>query len=226
MNKISFYDFIDALKIWREGKSMSPSGRHLGHCKCLFMNNNRKMTTTYYWRLCGQEDSYGMCMVNNGKLNDRQAGSRPGRNAINIAIQKEMKYLYSRATRTGIGTMDNEAKSCYDRIICNLAMIISQYYGVSSKIAETRGKTLQKMRYRLHAALRDSKVSYEHTETTWVHGTGQGNCASPSIWLLIESGMKNVWMLMHKGVHGTGQGSCTSPSLWLLISSILMDCLS
>jgi hypothetical protein len=57
------------------------------------------------------------------KLNEGQAGSRPGRNSIDVVIQKEMKYLYATLTRTGLATMDNDAKSCYDRIICNLAMI-------------------------------------------------------------------------------------------------------
>lgn len=63
-------------------------------------------------------------------INDSQAGSRPGCNSIDIVILKEMKYLYLRLTKTGLATMDNDAKSCYDRIICNLAMIISRFYGM------------------------------------------------------------------------------------------------
>jgi hypothetical protein len=59
-----------------------------------------------------------------GKINEGQAGSRLGRNAVDVVIQKEMKYLYCRETRTGMATMDNDAKSCYDQIICNLAMIV------------------------------------------------------------------------------------------------------
>jgi hypothetical protein len=122
-----------------------------------------------------------------GKLNDGQAGSRPGRNAIDVVVQKEMKYLYSRLTRTGMATMDNDAKSCYDRIICNLAMIISQYFGLSPTTTKTQAIALQKMRYRLQTALGDSKQHYQHTEETPIHGTGQGSCASPCIWLLISS---------------------------------------
>jgi hypothetical protein len=45
------------------------------------------------------------------KINNGQVRSRPGRNAIDVVIQKEMKYLYGRVTRTGMGTMDNDAKS-------------------------------------------------------------------------------------------------------------------
>jgi hypothetical protein len=66
-------------------------------------------------------------------------------------------------------------------------MIICQYYGISSKTASVQGKTLRKMKYRLRTALGDSKIYYEHTNETPIHGTGQGSCASPGIWLLISS---------------------------------------
>jgi hypothetical protein len=59
--------------------------------------------------------------------NDGQAGSRPGKRAIDVVIQKEMKYLYAVTTRTPLGTIDNDAKSCYDRMICNLSTLISYY---------------------------------------------------------------------------------------------------
>jgi hypothetical protein len=41
--------------------------------------------------------------------------------------------------------MDNDAKSSYDRIICNLAMIISQYVGNSREAASTQRRTLLKL---------------------------------------------------------------------------------
>jgi hypothetical protein len=43
------------------------------------------------------------------KINEGQAGSRPGQNAIDVVIRKEMKYLYAMLTRTGLATMDNDA---------------------------------------------------------------------------------------------------------------------
>jgi hypothetical protein len=45
------------------------------------------------------------------KLNEGKAGSRPGRNSIYVVIQKEMKYLNETLTRTGLATMDNDAKA-------------------------------------------------------------------------------------------------------------------
>jgi hypothetical protein len=98
-----------------------------------------------------------------------------------------MKYLYSRLTKTNLATMDNDAKSCYDRIISNLAMIISQYYGVSHNMASLQATTLKNMKLRLRTALGDSNRTYQHSQETPIYGTGQGSCASPAIWLLICS---------------------------------------
>jgi hypothetical protein len=54
-------------------------------------------------------------------------------------------------------------------------------------ITKTQATTLKKMQYRLRTALGDSKQYYQHSEKTPIHGTGQGSCASPCIWLLISS---------------------------------------
>jgi hypothetical protein len=106
------------------------------------------------------------------KLNKDQAGSRPGPNSIDVVIQKEMKYLYATLTRTGLATMDNDAKTCYDWIICNLAMMISQHYGVSNEAASMQAETLQKMLFRIRTAIGDSKQHYSHSTETPIHGTG------------------------------------------------------
>jgi Reverse transcriptase (RNA-dependent DNA polymerase) len=121
------------------------------------------------------------------KLNEGQAGSRPGHNAIDAVIKKEMKHPYALLTRTGLATMDNDAKSCYDWIMCNLAMIVSQFYGITKEGASTQATTLQQRCFRIRTALGDSKQLYKHSETTQIHGMGQGSCASPAIWLLVSS---------------------------------------
>ena len=47
----------------------------------------------------------------NKRINKGQAGSCPGRNSIDVVLQKEMKYLYAILSKTGLATMDNDAKS-------------------------------------------------------------------------------------------------------------------
>jgi hypothetical protein len=76
-------------------------------------------------------------------LNVSQAGSRPGGRAIEVAVQKEMKYTYAKLTRTPLATIDNGAKSCFDRILCNIAMLVSQYYGVPIDYCKLQSTTLQ-----------------------------------------------------------------------------------
>jgi hypothetical protein len=107
--------------------------------------------------------------------------------SMSSSKKRWLKYLYSCRTRTGLATMDNDAKSCYDRIICNLAMIVSQYFGMSNNASSTQAKTLQEMKFRLRTAIRESHFFYQHSSQTPVHGTGQGSCASPVLWLTISS---------------------------------------
>jgi hypothetical protein len=54
------------------------------------------------------------------KFDEEQGGSRPGRTAIDIAQRKALTYLYTRITKNCLATIDNDAKSCYDRIIASL----------------------------------------------------------------------------------------------------------
>jgi hypothetical protein len=104
-----------------------------------------------------------------------------------VVVQKEMKYLFARLTRTPLGTIDNDAKSCYDRIICNLAMMVSRYYGVPLNYCEMQGNTLKNSIFNIRTGLGDATQTYQHSRDTPIHGTGQGSCASPAIWLLISS---------------------------------------
>ena len=122
-----------------------------------------------------------------GTLHEAQAGSRPGKRAIDLVIFKEHKYLYSRLSRTPLLTMDNDAKACYDRIICNLAMMISQYFGMPAEACSMHAKTIKNMEFHLKTALGVSNEFYKHTSAIPVHGSGQGSCASPTLWLIIST---------------------------------------
>jgi hypothetical protein len=47
------------------------------------------------------------------------------------------------------------------------------------------------MKHRLQTALGDSKKYYYHSNSSPIHGTGQGSCVSPELWLLISSTLMN-----------------------------------
>jgi hypothetical protein len=112
---------------------------------------------------------------------------------------EEKKYLYTRLTKTQLATIDNDAKSCYDRIICNLAMMVSQYYGIPNQYCKVQSNTLRNSKYNLRTALGDSVVTYQHSEITPIHGTGQGSCASPAIWLMMSCLLMDIF---EKKAHG------------------------
>lgn len=53
----------------------------------------------------------------------------------------------------------NDATSCYDRIICNLAMMVSQHFGVTREAASMQAETLENMIFRIRTAIGDSNVT-------------------------------------------------------------------
>jgi hypothetical protein len=136
---------------------------------------------TGVWHLCDHD-----------AIHEGQSGSRPVKRAIDVIIQKEMKYIYASLTRTPLGTIDNDATSCYDRIICCLAIGISIFYGIPVKYCKTLAETLKDSIFRVRTALGDSNRSYQHSESTPIHGSGQGSCVSPALWLMQSSFMMDI----------------------------------
>jgi hypothetical protein len=95
--------------------------------------------------------------------------------------------MYARITRTNLGTIDNDAKSCFNQILCNIAMLVSRYNGIPINFCKIQSTTLRNTRFKLRTALGDSTEYYQHTNKNPINGTRQGSCASPAIWLLLSS---------------------------------------
>jgi Reverse transcriptase (RNA-dependent DNA polymerase) len=139
-------------------------------------------------------------MVDKKAINNGQVGSRPGHRAIDLVLQKEMMYTYAHLTRTNLGTIDNDATSCYDQILCSLAMSISQYYGMPKNICNVQANTLERSKFKIRTALGDSSTTYQHSTATPIFGTGQGSSASPSIWLMQSSFIMDIYDKMAQGM--------------------------
>lgn len=69
-------------------------------------------------------------------LNEGQYGSRPKRNAIDPVMLEELQFEISRMSRQMLIQTNYNAASCYDRIIPNLAMVVSQKFGVHPKVTQ------------------------------------------------------------------------------------------
>jgi hypothetical protein len=64
------------------------------------------------------------------ELHQGQYGSWPRRNAIDPVFIEEIQLEISRASRKMLVQTNYDATSCYDRLVPNLAMLVSQNYGV------------------------------------------------------------------------------------------------
>jgi hypothetical protein len=121
-----------------------------------------------------------------GKLGDEQGGSRAGRMAQHVLLLKQAIYSIWRLSRSNGASFDNDAKSCYDRIVMLLASLVSQRGGMTKEACNIFLATLDQMKYHVKTALGISEESYSTTTTRNVHGPGQGGRGSPSVWVLIS----------------------------------------
>jgi hypothetical protein len=120
-------------------------------------------------------------------LNDGQGGSRPGRRAQEQVVQKHSIYSILRMSQTNGSSFDNDAKSCYDRIVMPLASLCSQQIGMPANSCELFLKTLKSMRYHVKTKYGISEESYTSTQHRNIHGPGQGGRGSPAVWVAISS---------------------------------------
>jgi hypothetical protein len=119
-------------------------------------------------------------------LNDEQWGSRSGRMCSDVVLLKHFTYLMSHMTKTTLGTFDNDAKSCYDRIVVNLAMLISRTMGMTRDAAGLHAEFLRQAEYHLKTQMGITDEFYSN-DADVIHGTGQGSRASPALWVIISS---------------------------------------
>ncbi len=120
-------------------------------------------------------------------LNDGQFGSRPYRNATEPVFFEELQLEISRATRKPLILTNYDATACYDRIIPNLGMTVSQKYGVPALVTASNASTLEKADFYVRTELGISPTGYHHEPEFPVYGTGQGSANSPAIWCFLSS---------------------------------------
>jgi hypothetical protein len=121
------------------------------------------------------------------KFNEGTYGSRTGRSALIPPFMEEMMTEISRLTRKSLVKFDNDATSCYDRILPSLASIVSQKYGMHKNVTLVMAQTLQEAKYRLKTDLGISEEFYQHCDLFPIYGTGQGSANSPAIWCFISN---------------------------------------
>jgi hypothetical protein len=120
-------------------------------------------------------------------LNTGQYGSRTSRGAHDPVFIEEFQLEISRASRKTLLQINYDASSCYDRIIPNLAALVSQKYGVPQPAVLTNVQTLEAAQYKLKTDLGTSEQWYQHNTDFPIYSTGQGSGNSPMIWCFLSS---------------------------------------
>jgi hypothetical protein len=141
-------------------------------------------------------------------------GSRPGRQCTDALLEKLLVYENARLTRTSLVTVDNDAKSCFDRIIKTLAMVACMAIGLPLAAAIMHNQTHHAMKHRIksrHGLMR----AYCGTDDDELEGSGQGSGAGPAIWLIYS-----VTLLLAFHAFSPGM-KLLSPYDTMLIVSIL-----
>ena len=111
-------------------------------------------------------------------------GSRAHRQASDPTLIEVLQYDYAALTRWPSIKFNNDATSCYDRIIPSVSNVIARSMGLHAHIAQIHGDMLENAVYRIKTQLGISSGSYSHSSDSPVFGSGQGSCASPPFWLL------------------------------------------
>ena len=145
-----------------------------------------------------------------GNINDGLFGGRPGCEAQSLVFLEELKYDTSYCSRRTLFNFDNDATSCYDRIIIALASIINRKYGMHQRLVALHANTLQQARFHLRTVNGISSDSYSHCIQFPIYGSGQGSGNSPAIWLFISSTLCDIHnQISHGATFTNPQGTET-----------------
>lgn len=112
-------------------------------------------------------------------------GSRRHHRSIECAINKVLTTDLWRQSRRSGALCSNDAQSCYDRIIHNVATLAMRRLGLSPETCHVMFGTLEQVRHHVRTAYGDSAASYRGIEIP-LQGIGQGNGAGPAIWLVVS----------------------------------------
>ena len=118
-------------------------------------------------------------------------GSRRRHRSIECALNKRLTAdIWRQTHRTG-ALCSNDAKSCYDRIAHNVAILCMRRLGLSPETCYVMIGTLEQVKHHVRTAYGDSASSYQGIEFP-LQGIGQGNGAGPAIWLIVSIPIINM----------------------------------
>ena len=147
---------------------------------------------------------FGYRLMNQGELlqqfGEEQSGSRKQKDCQDVQHFKHCIYSIVRLTKAQGSTFDNDAKSCFDRIVMLLPSILSQRLGMPAKACQLFLATLEKIKYHTKTIHGISEATYSTSADHTIHGPGQGSKAAPAIWTVVSCYLLAQMHLKSRGV--------------------------
>ena len=106
----------------------------------------------------------------------------PQFSVLNKRISNELQHVL----REESFQADNDALSCYDRIIDDVAGIAAMRLGLSRQAARYMKKVLTNMKHKILVGGRPSELEFTSSLQKRLHGTGQGTGWSPVLWSVVN----------------------------------------
>jgi hypothetical protein len=122
---------------------------------------------------------------NKGIISDHQYG-RTHANCMTPVLSKLLTVQLLIQKRTEGIVFDNDAKGCYDRIISGVALVSLRRMGYSKESVKILGLLWAQMEHHVCTGFGVSDKTYGSTNEKLLYGIGQGSCASPILWALIN----------------------------------------
>ena len=120
------------------------------------------------------------------KLLNESQYARRGQVAQNNVLNKRLSYDLQHTLRMESFQADNDAVSCYDRIVVNIAAIATMRLGLGGEAAKFLVKTLREFRHKIMLGGVPSMKMFCDSLQKRMHGTGQGTGWSPVIWSAVD----------------------------------------
>jgi hypothetical protein len=149
-----------------------------------------------------------------------QFGSRKHHQSISAALNKRLTMDLLRQRRQAGALCANDAKSCYNRIIHNIASLAMRQTGMPAEPIKSMFETLQGAEHRVTTAFGTSDKTYGKNLTIPYQGVGQGNGAGPAIWAVIST---VIIAMMATAGHGFHMLSAITTSLITMVCYAFVD---
>jgi hypothetical protein len=120
-------------------------------------------------------------------LAPEQFGSQKNHQSILAALNKRLTMDLLRQRRQAGALCANDAKSCYDRIVHNVASLALRHPGMPIEPIQSMFQMLQLATHHVSTAFGISVHTYGGTRDPPLQGAGQDNGAGPAIWAVIST---------------------------------------